>query len=118
MSKEVQRLFEIVEQKRLTIAEVSNMLQIPRDRINNWKYKRGLPKKEDLEIIKAWLRKYSDAETIIVPAQRETDVPELKALMDSMLDHYCTNLAQLQNRSALEIQKEILQTAMQKLKQS
>lgn len=111
-------MFAVAQKMKLTVPELANLVGISRDRINNWKYKRGHPKTDDLEKIKSWLESIEGAEVIPMPEQRPADVVELKAVVDALVDHYCQSIARLDRRSPLDVQAEVLKSAMQKLREA
>ena len=55
MSNITATLFDELKKRGLTIAEFSKEVNIPADRIYSWKYNRGNPKAEDVELIQRWL---------------------------------------------------------------
>lgn len=60
MDKNVARLLEVLQKKRISITDFSTETEISKDKIYAWKAERGNPKTADSEKIQIWLSHHSD----------------------------------------------------------
>lgn len=119
MNNDLAILFRKQKDLGLTIRELSNLLQIPETRVYNWKNERGQPKADDLLRIREWLRGFDTSTPVAIAADRASaDLLELKSLLDAVLAHYCDHLGELENRPAIDVQKEIMMKAMRNMNEN
>ncbi len=108
MTNDYEEIQKIRQKHGVSAADLARFLGIKYDRLQKWEQKKSAPKQEDAEKLKQWAAQIEAGEIRMLPKERPSDMMEVKAVCDALLNHYCVHVAPLLKKSALEVQREIL----------